>query len=269
MIIFLSALENGGRFNYINDRIDQYHYNLMSYFYITKNVKYYEKIIEKTKLAVIDSGAHSFQEGQKVDWLEYTKEYANWIYENDRDNILGYFEMDIDPAGYPLEFVEYLRSILQSKSDKIIKVWHMNRGIEEFKEMVKNPENSMRLVAITGYQNVDIREEQYINFVKYADAHDVQLFALGMTRKKLMDTVPFDYVDSSSWKQGPIYGKVRGEKVTKEHSKKKDSLAEMLYHSYLEGMEMQVHYRAKWLNHFTQKQERINEQRKKSKISKK
>ena len=104
MKIFLSALEQKGKstFNYINDNVPSFKWNLMSYFYVRKtNKDIINKIIEKSELILIDSGAHSFQKGIVVDWVEYTKEYAKWIKENDCDKIIGYFEMDVDKViGY-------------------------------------------------------------------------------------------------------------------------------------------------------------------------
>ena len=66
MKIFLSALEQKGKstFNYINDNIPSFKWNLMSYFYVRKtNKDIVNKIIEKSELILIDSGAHIFQKG--------------------------------------------------------------------------------------------------------------------------------------------------------------------------------------------------------------
>jgi len=243
MKIFLSALEASPEFEHIDTKIDGYMYNLMSYFYI-KGKEYYKPIIRKSKEILIDSGAHSFQSGKRVDWEEYTKEYANWIYRVDEDKILGYFEMDIDPAGYPLVYVERLRKILNRQSNKIIPVWHKNRGIEEFKRMCKNPNNINNIVAITGFKNEDIRDHQYIYFYNYAKACGVDIHCLGMTRRGILDKVPFDYVDSSSWKQDVLFGSVGDIKLGKEYTRA--NRAEALYYSYLKGMKMQKEYYYKY-----------------------
>jgi hypothetical protein len=65
-----------------------------------------------------------------------------------------------------------------------------------------------------------------------------------MTRKKILDEVPFDFVDSSSWKQQAIYGRVGKNKVTKEYSKV--NRKNVMLHCYLDGMEMQEKYYKKW-----------------------
>ena len=147
MKVFLSALEASPEFYYI------------------KKEEVFKEIIKKSELILIDSGAHSFQKGKKVDWVEYTKKYANWIKENDCDKILGYFEMDVDNViGY--ENVLELRKILESVTDKIIPVWHKNRGIEDFKKMCKDYQG--KIIAITGFKNEDIQDHQYMMFLYYA-----------------------------------------------------------------------------------------------------
>ena len=240
MKVFLSALEASPEFYYINSKIDNYKYNLMSFYYIKKE-EIFKEIINKSELILIDSGAHSFQKGKKVDWVEYTKKYANWIKENDCDKILGYFEMDVDNIiGY--DNVLELRKVLESVTDKIIPVWHKNRGIEEFKKMCRDYQG--KIIAITGFKNEDIQDHQYIMFLKYAKKYNCKVHCLGMTRKKILDVVPFDFVDSSSWKQQAIYGRVGKNKVTREYSKA--NRENVMLHCYLNGMKMQEDYYKKW-----------------------
>lgn len=239
MKVFLSGLEASGEFEDINKRIDKYKYILCSYYYLRQDV--FLKILNKAELMIIDSGAHSFQKGKKVNWEEYTTKYAEWIKENDCDKIVGYFEMDVDNIlGY--EKVLELRKILESVSNKIIPVWHKNRGIEEYKKMCKDYEG--KVIAITGFKNEDIKDEQYLMFLKYAKKYNCKVHCLGMTRKKILDKVPFDYVDSSSWKQQAIYGKIGKKKVSKEFSKTSRSI--VMTESFKEAMKMQEYYLKKW-----------------------
>lgn len=239
MKVFLSGLEASGEFEYINSKFEKYKYILCSFYYLKQDV--FEKILKKSDLMLIDSGAHSFQKGKKVDWEEYTRRYAEWIKQNDCDKIVGYFEMDVDNLiGY--DKVKELRKILESASDKIIPVWHKNRGIDDFKQMCKD--YSGRVIGITGFKNEDIQDHQYLMFLKYAKEHNCKVHCLGMTRKKVLDAVPFDFVDSSSWKQQAIYGRIGKKKVSKEYSKtnRPDVMAESLR----EAMKMQIYYERKW-----------------------
>lgn len=249
MKIFLSGLEGGDSSTVIKKMMadgKRFKWNLMSYYYISKSKEELAVDIRNhSEMILIDSGAHSFQKGKKVDWDKYTREYAEFIKRFDRDNVLGYFEMDVDNVlGY--EKVLELRSILESASDKIIPVWHKNRGIEEYKKMCRD--YAGKVVAITGFKNEDIRDEQYLMFLKYAKKYNCRVHCLGMTRKKVLDKVPFDYADSSSWIQHSIYGNIVGHKVYKAkklnyaHENKK----KVIKHNFEEYEKIQKYYYQKW-----------------------
>lgn len=240
MRVFLSALEASPEFYKIDENIEKYKYNLMSFFYI-KDMKIPERIRDKSEFIIIDSGAHSFQKGTKVDWIEYTKKYAEFIKQFDRPNVVGYFEMDVDNIiGY--DKVLELRKILENVSNKIIPVWHKNRGIDEYKKMCQD--YAGKVIAITGFKNEDIKDEQYLMFLKYAKKYNCKVHCLGMTRKKVLDKIPFDFVDSSSWKQQSIYGMIGRKKVSKQYSK--ENRWKVMLENYKLGMKMQEHYYQKW-----------------------
>lgn len=149
----------------------------------------------------------------------------------DVDNIIGY------------KNVLELRKILESVSDKIIPVWHKNRGIDEFKKMCQQYEG--RIIAVTGFKNEDIQDNQYLMFLKYAKKYNCRVHCLGMTRKKILDKVPFDYTDSSSWVQSSIFGRIGDKKkVTRQFSK--DNRYVVFKENYIKGMEMQNYYYKKW-----------------------
>lgn len=251
MKVFLSAVShrvcgNGDKRNmsdYFLDEGLKYNWNLLSYYYIKTDSDYMSAVRcrDNSKEILIDSGAHSFQKGKQVDWEEYTKRYAEFIKKYDKENVIGYFEMDVDNIiGY--DKVLELRKILENVSDKIIPVWHKNRGIEDYQKMCKDYAN--KIIAITGFKNEDIKDEQYLMFLKYAKKYNCKVHCLGMTRKKVLDKVPFDYVDSSSWCQQSIFGRVGKNKVSKEQSK--TDLKRVFLENYKQGMKMQKHYYDKW-----------------------
>lgn len=253
MKVFLSALENaqlskseGGdsiAYAMVKDGI-RMKYNLMSYYYIKSKLELAAFIRDNTDEIMIDSGAHSFQKGVKVDWLEYTKQYAEFIKQFDRPNVVGYFEMDVDNIiGY--DKVKALRAILTAVSDKIIPVWHKNRGIDDFKEMCRS--HTGRVVAITGFKNEDIKDHQYLMFTKYAHEQGCRIHCLGMTRKAVLDSCPFDYTDSSSWSAQSRFGHLQtygGRKCSKEFSK--TNMGKVFIENYKHGMKMQKHYHDLW-----------------------
>lgn len=246
MKIFLSAVEGSAPRDALIKVMKEkkLKYNLMSFYYIKdrNNLEFSKIIRDNSEVVIIDSGAHSLQKGKKVDWVSYTNEYAQFIKEFDTENVVGYFEMDVDNIiGY--EKVLELRKILESVSNKIIPVWHKNRGIDEYKKMCRD--YAGKVIAITGFKNEDIKDDQYLMFLKYAKKYNCRVHCLGMTRKKVLDKVPFDYVDSSSWLQHIVYGRtLKGEKLPRaRNSKDRES---QYYHNYLLGMKMQEDYYNKW-----------------------
>lgn len=248
MKIFLSGVEGPDPSPAIKKLMDekiQFNWNLMSFYYINKkNYDYILRVRENSKLILIDSGAHSFQFGKKVDWDEYTKKYAEFIKNFDADNVLGYFEMDVDNIiGY--EKVLELRKVLEEVSDKIIPVWHPNRGIAEYKKMCE--EYAGKVIAIGGFRRTDIKDEQYIMFLKYAKKFNCKVHCLGMTRKEILDKVPFDFVDSSSWLQCAVYGRtLKGSVKVSKKDYAKTNKQKVFRLNYLQAKELQEHYYQKW-----------------------
>lgn len=105
-------------------------------------------------------------------------------------------------------------------------------------------EYANKIIAIGGFKGTDIKDEQFIMFLKYAKKYNCKVHCLGMTRKKVLDKVPFDFVDSSSWKQRAIYGKIENKKVTKEFSEVKREV--VFLENYKVGVKMQDYYYKKW-----------------------
>ena len=153
----------------------------------------------------------------------------------DVDNIIGY------------DKVLELRKILESASNKIIPVWHKNRGIEEYKKMCQD--YAGKIIAITGFKNEDIKDEQYLMFLKYAKKHNCKVHCLGMTRIKILNNVPFDYADSSTWKQAGNYGEYRefkNGKIKINVLKGKYTTKELDVMNIKEFVKLQKYYKYKW-----------------------
>jgi len=254
--IFLSAIE-GARspksdgYKFVSDLIIErgvrMKFNLMSYFAIDKDRARYEnafKIRDNTDEIMIDSGAHSFQKGKKVSWDEYTERYADFIRKFDKPNVIGYFEMDVDKVlGLPK--VTELRHRLERVTDKIIPVWHRGRGIADYKAMCESHRG--RVVAITGFANEDIKDSQYMMFVAYAKKCGCRIHCLGMTRKAVLDKVPFDYTDSSTWLQRALYGMtLNNQKLRATRDFCKAHRGVVYVESYLNAMKEQKYYEEKW-----------------------
>lgn len=192
----------------------------------------------------MDSGAYSFQvKGGKTNWDAYTEEYARFIRENDCPKIIGYFEMDIDVlVGY--EKVLQLRSRLEKETSKIIPVWHKNRGIEEFKAMCELYKG--RIVSISGLENKDILPKDYSLFFNYAHNRGCLMHCLGMTKKSILDKVPFDYVDSASWKLQSVFGKAG--KKTCSSKFRRTNYEDIMAYNYIQWIRVVDYYENRYRN---------------------
>lgn len=256
MKIFASSMENASTNDgtpvckLIVDMGIQMRWNLMSFYYMKGKREVREIIRDYSDEILIDSGAFSFQRGSArcggKEIEAYTRAYAAFIREFDRPNVLGYFEMDIDNIiGY--DKVVELRKILENDSghpSKIIPVWHKGRGIDEFINHCEKQGEHGGIVGITGFKDEDISDDQYIMFVKEAHKHGAKLHCLGMTRKDVLDKVPFDYTDSSSWVQKSIRGGIGNYRVSLSFSKTQRGT--VFVSNYLNMMKKQEYYYNKW-----------------------
>lgn len=255
MKVFLSALDNKAA-DRVLDKCLKNHitipFGLVSFYYISKDkdgIDYFKKALKVCDYVLVDSGAHTFQQGTKVDWESYTEKYAEFIKKYDCPKILGYFEMDVDvQIGY--DRVLALRKVLNRVTNKVIPVWHKNRGIGEFKRMCKTTPG--KIVAVTGFKNEDIKDNQYPAFVKYAWKCGKKIHCLGMTRKKVLDKIPFDYVDSSSWKLSATFGALKEwsnakhKLITLPNTKGKYKTDQLFFKNLMSYIQMVKYYNIKW-----------------------
>lgn len=254
----MSGLENGGGrcvIDHFEKEEKRIAFGLVSYYYIQKHsdgFKQFKRVEALCDYILVDSGAHTFQlKDTGTNYEEYTQQYADFIRKVDCDKILGFFEMDVDKEiGYKRVYA--MRKQLEKASPKIIPVWHKGRGIEEFKRMCK--ETPSEIVAITGFRNEDIKDNQYGAFVKYAWSQGKKIHCLGMTRKKVLDKVPFDFVDSSSWVQTGKYGglaKFSNGSLKKIITKRLYTSAQLHVFNFIEYQKMVKYYNRKWhkVNH--------------------
>lgn len=249
MKIMLSAIENttAGFIPLCVEKGIKFKWNLMSYYYIKNKAKgeKCEFIRDNSEEILIDSGAHSFQFGIKTNFKQYVKDYAQFIKEFDRPNVVGYFEMDIENV-VGMDAVLDMRKQLEEVTDKIIPVWHKNRGIDNFVEMCE--QYAGKLIAIGGFRGTDIKDNQYLMFMKEAKKHNCKVHCLGMTRPEVLNKVPFDYTDSASWHMSTIYGRPynsnNGKKFAKPQSERER--AEQQVYNYEQAIKQQEHYYRKW-----------------------
>ena len=250
MKIFLSAISDSEIDFFIRSGVKM-KWNLVSFDQIyqmseERGMAFFNKLLQHSEEILIDSGAHSFQFGKKVNWDEYTEAYCDFIRKVDCPKIIGYFEMDVDNIiGY--DKVLALRRKIEQVTDKVIPVWHNTRGIADYKAMCQ--EYAGKIVSITGFKKAEFRDEQYPMFLNEAWKNKCRIHCLGMTRKEVMDKVPFDYTDSASWKLQHAYGMNYNPKTGKWQKVCKASTSrrnEGYMLNYIGGQAMQEHYYLKW-----------------------
>lgn len=190
---------SGEEWKLLNNRGGQTCSILESYFYCRNNA-YIPKLIPYLKSFLLDSGAFTFMQGNtRVNWDEYTEEYAAFINKYD---IKLFFELDIDSI-VGLKEVERLRKKLEYLTGKKpIPVWHKSRGKEYFIKMCKE----YPYVALGGIVTQEIPRNTYEKafpwFIKTAHDHGAKIHGLGYTSLVNLKKYRFDSVDSTAWLYG-------------------------------------------------------------------
>ena len=159
---------------------------------------------------LLDSGAFTFMNKAKRsvnftgDMLKnYIDDYIEFINTHD---IKYFFEMDLDCIlGY--DKVKEIRHYIEHKTNKkVIPVWHITRGIDEFHEMCKEYD----YVAIGGIAVKEIKRSEHhllFDLCDVAHSYGCRVHGLGYLPLTVLNdrSCPFDTVDGTSW-QGHIHG---------------------------------------------------------------
>lgn len=210
MKLFLSSYEIEQNINILTETKPLF--VLGSFFYLKKCKKdYLDKYMNYVKTQckdfILDSGAFSMLSGsknkesflQKLD--NYVSEYIDFINKYD---IKNFIELDIDKIiGY--EKVKQIREKIERETNKkSIPVFHLTRGIEEYKKLIKN----YPYICIGGIAIKDIKKKDYKKIfptlLKMAKLQNCKVHGLGFTASNINE---FDFysVDSSSWKTSIRY----------------------------------------------------------------
>jgi len=156
------------------------------------------------KHIAIDSGAHSFQKDVAgVDMKQFVLAYKNFIKEHkDNPKVDWFAEMDIEGmVGLPQ--VERWFDTLRNISDKVMPVWHPERGVKNWERYCR--ENKF---VGTGGTWKFMPVEQLIKLSVSAYDAGASHHGFGCTSTRLMSQVPMFSTDSTSWLAGEQYGQV-------------------------------------------------------------
>lgn len=176
-------------------------YILESFYYTDADT---ERLLPYFGDFLLDSGAFTFMQGAKtkIRWEDYIERYADFIR---RNNILKFFELDIDSVvGYP-KVLEFRKRLEQAAGRRCIPVWHKSRGAKEFTKMC----DEYDYVAIGGIVSGEIKKEQYGAFppmINEAHKRGAKIHGLGFTALQYLKMCRFDSVDSTAWTTGNRFG---------------------------------------------------------------
>jgi hypothetical protein len=179
---------------------DESPYILESFYYLKNLHEWMLDLRPFFKNFLLDSGAFTFMNGSagKCNWDEYTEEYGSFI---NKYNVDLFFELDIDSI-VGIKEVERLRNKLEKiTGKKCIPVWHKSRGLDYWKQMVKE----YNYVAIGGIVTQEIKRDQYDMFfplLKIARENNCRVHGLGYTHLQGLKKYPFYSVDSTAWLYG-------------------------------------------------------------------
>ena len=174
---------------------------LESFFYADADT---ERLLPYYGDFLLDSGAFTFMQGKggSPNWDEYVERYADFI---NRNGIKKYFELDIDVVvGY--DRVKEIRRKLERLTNRpSIPVWHVSRGLDDFKRMC----DAYGYVAIGGIVSKEITPDKYGALpllITEAHKRGAKIHGLGFTKLTLLPKFHFDSVDSTAWTTGNRFG---------------------------------------------------------------
>lgn len=182
-------------------------YILESFYYVNEET---ERLLPYMGDFLLDSGAFTLRQNteESIDWLEFTRKYANYI---NRNRIEKFFELDIDNLiGYD-KVVELRKELERLTNKQPIPVFHPSRGKEEF---IKSCEE-YPYVALGGIVGAGVGTKAYNSyherfpwFIKTAHEHKAKIHGLGFTSLINLPRYHFDSVDSTAWVSGSRFGYV-------------------------------------------------------------
>lgn len=214
-------------------------FNILFSFYYTQKIEPY---LPYAKNIIVDSGGFSFQTNNKINktpenYFNQYKKFINHIHKIDA--VKGIFELDIDNLiGY--DKVKEYRKELFEITDKIIPVWHKSLGLNEYKIMCQDYD----FIAIPCTQDRNLNPKAYGKFVNYAHKCNCKVHGLGMLRKKILNEVPFDTVDGTSWFKTNRFGNFKGKKLNSDYIRK--NREKLLYLELIEHIAFQKKMYNKW-----------------------
>lgn len=223
MIVYLAGEAYGKR---VFEDAD-YKFNRLDSFWYVKDNEHGRQSIPKYDRYILDSGAFTFimsKSDMGVDIDSFTDQYIDFINEHKIDL---FFEMDVD-AVFGYDKVLQLRKRIEKGTGKqCIPVYHMDRGIEDWRRMCD--EYDYVSIGIAGKDVGWADAKAFYRFVNDAANKGVKVHGLGITGMRSLKEVPFHSVDSSAWTAGNRYKTIFHFDGTQCRSLQKD-LSDLVIH---------------------------------------
>lgn len=212
----------------------------------------HEEYYPLCKSMLVDSGAFTFmvrsirKGGIDFDIKSYCKKYAEFIKKNNFDNFI---ELDVEGAfGFDV-YRDCLHMLQDITGKDPIYVFHRWRGMDYFKELIKQKDYICLGDVDVGSGN-KVQEKFFPWFVEEAHKNNCRVHGLAFTRVDELRHIPFDSVDSSSWTAGARFAspsRFDGHNLLKYNCKRTDE-RELVHnaivkkHDFLEWKKLQQYF---------------------------
>lgn len=191
----------------------------MSYFYIKKNLSYYDKMLPTFKseggIFMTDSGAFSFmgkfhegtEEYDKMSteefWIPYLEEYVAWIRAH-KDYIFSVANLDLDRlVGYDVvdKWNKKYFEPLEKEGIQVVYVAHEDANGEHFLQRFKD--YCVKYEYVGANQRWKSKASQIYQMVKH---YNRRIHGFAWTELDLLKHYPFFSADSVTWLGGVRFG---------------------------------------------------------------
>lgn len=146
-----------------------------------------------------------------VAYLEGHLDIWDFIFDCDVDGVP--LVRDDDTVMQGVDFTEWSRKKLREVAgDKLIPVWHVLSDDGEFTKFKALVADGYKYIGIGSDIKPDWRPLRYI--IDYAHERGVLVHGLGTSKVDILEKMPFDTVDSSTWISSARFGQYAGQSYT-------------------------------------------------------
>lgn len=194
--LYFAALENHGD-DLAREGVE---YGLASYYNISD-----PDTLKLTPNVMLDSGAHSIHEGERVDIIEFCKEYIQFVKDN-WEEIDHYVELDVEVEYGMEKTLECRRMMEEELPEPPLVVWHRERGVEGWKKMCKNYDYVGFSGFVTKGGDKEVPDRLIPWFLEYAREHDTKVHGFGLTQIDKLKRYDFYSADSTTYLNAMKFG---------------------------------------------------------------